>query len=248
MRSVCAALFCASLSIAAAQPGGVSHARGEKLYLEHCAPCHGAGGHDGFAANLAVPKLPHAPDDRSLAKLVRDGFEGTDMPPAFGVTDSDVGDIVNYVRTLGRAPKQKVSGNADRGREIYWGKADCAQCHMVSGAGGRHGPDLSDIGLRRSASHLRQSLVEPEAALPHDFVLVEVLALGGEKIEGVRLNEDSFSIQLRDFAGELHSIRKSGAEIRKQWGKSSMPSYAKTLSSSELDDLTAYLASLRGEL
>ena len=135
------AVLLACAAIAAAQSG-------EALFLQHCGPCHGAHGWDGFGANLAQPRLPRAPDDASLAGLVRNGLPGTDMTPAFGVTATEVDRIVTYVRSLGRTPPQKVAGNAARGREVY-NRENCATCHMLQGKGGRHGPDLSDMGVRR---------------------------------------------------------------------------------------------------
>jgi cytochrome c1 len=60
------------------------------------------------------------------------------------------------------------------------------------------------------------------------------------------VNEDTFSIQVRDLAGNLHSYWKADlAELQKDRGKSPMPAYGK-LASAELDDLVAYLASLEG--
>jgi len=221
---------------------------GQRLFLEHCAPCHGAGGHDGFAANLAVPRLPHAPDDKALANLVKNGFPGTDMTPAFGITDNEVRQIVTYVRSLGRAPAQKVPGNARRGEQLYAGKGNCASCHMLRGSGGRQGPDLSEIGARRGVSHLRQSLTDPEAALPHDFLLVHITTAQGRNLTGIRLNEDSFSIQLRDLDGGLHSFSKTSlSAVRKDFGKTTMPSY-KSFSAAELDDIVSFLVTLRGDL
>ncbi len=63
----------------------------------------------------------------------------------------------------------------------------------------------------------------------------------------MRLNEDLLSIQLRDYSGGLHSFLKSELrELHKDWGKSPMPSYRSTLTEAELEDLVAYLVSLRG--
>ena len=222
---------------------------GGRLYEEHCALCHGAHGYDGVFANLAMPKLPRAPDDAAMFKIIKAGIDGTDMSPAYGVTDDEVRQIITHVRSLGRAGVQIVSGNRARGEQIYGAKGNCATCHMVNGRGGRQGPDLSDIGARRSASHLRQSLLDPEAALPFGFLLVDLVGRDGGKISGVRLNEDGFSIQVRDLDDRLHSFWKADlADVRKQWGKTSMPSYRALLTASELDDLVAYLVSLRGGL
>ena len=66
-------------------------------------------------------------------------------------------------------------------------------------------------------------------------------------MRGIRLNEDVFTIQLRDSSGKFHSIRKSNAElIRKETNASLMPSFAGRVSDAELDDLVAYLSSLGG--
>src|SRR5689334_15744789 len=44
---------------------------------------------------------------------------------------------------------QAPAGDPARGKAIYEGKGDCASCHRINGAGGRLGPDLSDIGVPR---------------------------------------------------------------------------------------------------
>jgi hypothetical protein len=65
---------------------------------------------------------------------------------------------------------------------------------------------------------------------------------------GLRVNEDSFTLQLRDQAGRIHSFSKLELEgLEKLPGESLMPSYQSELSETGLEDLVAYLASLRGE-
>jgi len=66
-------------------------------------------------------------------------------------------------------------------------------------------------------------------------------------VRGIRVNEDPFTIQVKDSANRFHSFRKSDTkEIEKEFGKSLMPSYRGRLSDAETEDLVAYLASLRG--
>ena len=71
----------------------------------------------------------------------------------------------------------------------------------------------------------------------------------GSAVTGVRVNEDSFSIQLRDAAGKMHSMWKSELKsLDKDLKKSPMPRYAEGFfAASELDDLVAYLAQLTEE-
>jgi len=66
-------------------------------------------------------------------------------------------------------------------------------------------------------------------------------------VRGVRLNEDVFTLQLRDQAGRMHSFRKSETKaIQKEDGISLMPAYGDRIKGEDLDDLVAYLASLGG--
>jgi putative heme-binding domain-containing protein len=156
--------------------------------------------------------------------------------------------VAAFVRSLGRVSIQPVPGDAKRGREIYLGKGGCAACHMIKGQGGLMGPDLSAIGWRRSAAYLREALLEPEAAVPDDFLQVRVVPRDGAQITGVRLGEDSFAIQVRDYNGRLHSYWKRDVkQILKDRGKSPMPSYKDKLGDAEVTDLVAHLASLREE-
>jgi putative heme-binding domain-containing protein len=220
----------------------------ERNYQWHCAFCHGRGD-DGMAANLKSPRLPHAPSDAALFQVIKNGIPGTDMPPAIGMTDDEIRGLVVYVRNLGRTAPERVAGDARRGEDLFWGtRGNCGSCHMVSGRGGRQAPDLTDIGAKRSPANLRQSLVEPEESIAGGFLLVQLATRDGRKITGLRLNENTFSIQVRDLQDKIHSLRKSDlTDLKKETGKSTMPSY-RNLSAQELDDLVAYLYSLKGGL
>ena len=80
-----------------------------------------------------------------------------------------------------------------------------------------------------------------------EFLPVQVVTRDGRTVRGVRLNEDVFTLQLRDATGAFHSFRKSEVKsISKETGASLMPGISNRLSAAELDDLVAYLASLGG--
>ena len=220
---------------------------GARLFLAQCAGCHGPKGEGGRGAVLARPRLRHAPDDESLFRVIRDGIRGTEMPAGYAVTTRETWQLAAYVRSLGRAPLESIPGDARRGEEIYRGKGGCAACHVVKGQGGVIGPELTDIGEQRSAAHLRAAVLEPASSIPEGFLEVRVVNRDGRSITGLRLNEDIFTIQIRDLGGNLHSFVKDDlAQIEKSPGKTPMPSFRGTLSASETDDLVAYLASLRG--
>jgi len=60
------------------------------------------------------------------------------------------------------------------------------------------------------------------------------------------VNEDTFELTLRDVGGHFYTYDKASLKtIDEQPGKSVMPSYT-NLSAADLDNLVAYLASLKG--
>ena len=86
------------------------------------------------------------------------------------------------------------------------------------------------------------------SVIPDSFLQVRLVTTDGRRLTGVRVNEDPFSIQIRDFSDRLHSFWKSElAQLDKDWGRSPMPGYRDVFTAAELDDLVAYLVSLRGE-
>ena len=221
--------------------------RGQRLFLGHCASCHGPAGEGGRGASLARPRLPRAPDDPALFKVIRDGLPGTEMPAAWVMINREIWQVAAYVRTLGRVAEERLSGDGGRGEAIYRGKGNCVQCHSITGHGGAFGPELTEIGSRRSATYLRAALLEPDSAVPEGFLQVRLTARDGRRLTAIRLNEDTFTIQIRDLASGILSFRKQDLkELLKDWGKSPMPGVRGALSDAEVADLVAYLAFLRG--
>ena len=79
-----------------------------------------------------------------------------------------------------------------------------------------------------------------------EYLPVRAVTDDGQDIRGIRVNEDSITIQIRDRNNQLHSFRKSDLrQLDKQPGTSLMPSVADRLTAAELTDLVAYLSSLQ---
>ena len=219
---------------------------GQQRFESQCALCHGQDGSGGRGPNLRRPKLDHAPDDEALRKVIADGIQ-PEMPGAWQLSPHEVASVAAYVRKLGAVPPEAVPGDAAHGEQIYKTKG-CANCHMIRGVGSGFGPELTEIGARRSVAHLRESIVAPEASVPDRFMLVEAVTASGASVRGLRMNEDTFTIQIKDAKGQFTSYRKADLkELRKLRGKSPMPSYQGALTPEELTDLVAYLAGLRSK-
>jgi len=233
----------ANLYVAGAQ-SPADGSLGERLYLTQCAMCHGQKGEGGRGPTLARPKLLHAPDDDALRNVIRSGIASAGMPGT-RLIDAELRELAAHVRKLGRVQPAVLAGDPKRGEEIYRTKGACAMCHTLFGKGGVFGPDLTGVGARRSSQHLRESLLDPAADFPRGFAWVRAVTRGDQVVTGVRVNEDTFSIQIRDVAGTLHSLWKAELrEFHKDLAKSPMPSYRAKLGPGELDDLVAYLANL----
>jgi cytochrome c oxidase cbb3-type subunit III len=221
-------------------------ALGKKLYGGRCAGCHGPGGDGGKGTNLATSVLPRAQSDLALYRVIRYGLPDTEMP-SHNMTQREIWQISAFVRTLGQADQSALSGNPARGGELLKGKGGCLQCHVVNGEGGHLGPSLSDVGRMRSAAYLRAKLLEPDKDLSGNFALVRLTTPAGKKLSGIRMNEDTWSIQVRDMSGGLHSFWKQDLSDLKVESRTLMPSYRDRLSADELNDIVACLVGLRGE-
>jgi putative heme-binding domain-containing protein len=187
------------------------------------------------------------------------GISGTGMSGAWWLSGEELQQVAVYVRSLapsGPDDLQPLTGAPTRGRTLFQDEG-CADCHTVGGFGTGRGPDLTTVGARRGAAHLREALVDPAAALPRgltamprdfvDYLVVRVVTAEGEQTRGMRMNEDSFTIQLKDARGVIRSFYKPALrELEREFDRSLMQSYEDRLSDEELEDLVAYLASLTG--
>lgn len=138
------------------------------------------------------------------------------------------------------------AGNAAAGKVIFEGKGGCGACHSIGDRGASLGPDLGEIGITRTAQSLRLALTDPDAEIFKEYFTVVVETKSGETIRGLALNEDDLSIQIRDINGYPRSFSKGDLKGTHREQRSLMPSYASRLSSSEIDDVVAYLRSLKG--
>jgi putative heme-binding domain-containing protein len=218
---------------------------GAKIFRSHCAECHGKGADGGRGPALAGGVFRHGSSDAALFDTIKRGIPGTEMPGIY-YEGKQIWQLVAFVRSLSRLPQEPPSqGDPGRGEAVYLGKGGCNACHMLRGQGGRLGPALESIGSRRSVSHLKASLLQPDGEITRGYTSVQVRRQGGRTMSGIRLNEDMFSLQMMDMAGELHSLPKKDLLEITYSEKSLMPSYEGRFSGREMEDLLSYLRSLR---
>ncbi len=223
-------------------------ALGRQYFLGHCASCHGPEGEGGRGVNLTTGRYRLGSSDRELYRTIRRGIPGSEMPEA-RISETEIWRVITFVRRIGaQGAEEKASGDPNAGRAVYEAKGACVQCHWIAGRGGVLGPDLSEIGLRRSLKFLSESLTDPDKHLADDYRTYSVVTRGGERVRGIKLNEDDYSIQIRDSKENLRSFKKADLKEVKREPASMMPGYGTALSSTELENLVAYLSSLRGKV
>ena len=219
---------------------------GKKSFLNLCAYCHGANGEGGRGPNLTSGEYRLGGSDAELYSTIRNGIPGSEMPPA-RATNEDVWRLVAFVKRLGMfGMDEKATGDAAAGKVVYETKGGCPACHVINHQGGNLGPELTAIGRRRSLKYLEESLLKPEADIPVNYRGVQVVTTSGETVAGVRLNEDDSSIQLRDTGDNLRSFLKADVKEIRRDNPSLMPAYGSVLATKQIEDLVAYLSSLRG--
>jgi cytochrome c oxidase cbb3-type subunit 3 len=120
-----------------------ARALGQKLFLNHCAQCHGsdAAGGRGFP-NLTDGDWLYGGDPETIKTTIMNGRNG--VMPALGAVVGEAGarDAANYVLSLSGAKHDPA--RAARGKQTF--ATVCAACHGADGKGNQTlgAPNLSD--------------------------------------------------------------------------------------------------------
>src|SRR5262245_46552878 len=93
-------------------------------------------------------------------------------------------------------------GDASRGKALVESNA-CFDCHRIGDRGSRLGPNLTDIGTRRTPDRLQRSMVAPDEEVLFENRFVRVVTKDGATITGRLLNQDAMSVQLMTPKEEL---------------------------------------------
>src|SRR5712671_2756440 len=233
---------------------------GEYQFRSNCAFCHGLGAKGGGRGpDLTRANKRHGTSDVEIFHNIHDGIPGTAMPAAteggigVGMSDEEIWQVITYIRSVEKKASAAETGDATHGRELFYGTAACGTCHMVNGKGGRLGPDLSSTGASRSVEYLTESQRSPSKRLAkgisqplkdfsQEYETVTVVTSDGTKLQGVVLNEDSFTVQMLDTREQLHAFEKTKLRSYEKTRDSLMPAYdAKILPDKDLKDLIAFL-------
>lgn len=224
---------------------------------ESCAACHGVGGVGGDRAPslLNNPKL-RTLSDAEIGAIIHNGVGG--MPP-FPFENAELARYVAFVRAL--SPRMVAStasaGDVAAGKAIFYGRGDCASCHMIQGLGGANGPDLTTAGQRMTPEEIGRFLDDPTSQMGRrttascpgwafcpdiQWGVVTVRKRDGSTLRGFARNESEHSLQLQGFDGKFHLLSDRDYVSIVHDEKSYMPPFKGT--AEEKRQILAYLGSL----
>jgi putative heme-binding domain-containing protein len=217
---------------------------GERAFRNTCANCHGPDGDLITGIDLGRGRFRRPMTDDDLVRIIRTGIPNTPMP-ATSMSVELAQKIVAYLRSRAAASRASVvTGDVSRGKAAFDRAGACTSCHRVAGVGSRVGPDLTDVGSRRSGAELERALLEPGADVAPTNRTYRVVLNDGTTVSGRLLGHDTFTVQLLDTREQLRSFTKS--DLREQgFVTSPMPAFSGT--PQDVADMVSYLSSLRGQ-
>lgn len=225
-------------------PQSKTSSQGAELFASNCAGCHGVDGRGGeHAPNIATASEVQHLADPDLIGFVKNGISGAGMPAFGSLGPQKLDAVVSYLRILqGRGNTVKLPGDPNRGEVLFFGKAQCSDCHMVNGKGGFIGSDLSFYGADATADQMRAMILDPDKNLPAEKKAITVVTRTGQKITGILKVKDNFSLSIQTMDGGFRFFQNSDLAQVDLGSHSLMPAnYRSTLDSKEVDDLVSYL-------
>jgi putative heme-binding domain-containing protein len=102
-------------------------------------------------------------------------------------------------------PLAREKGDAARGQEVF--AANCANCHLFGGQGGKIGPDLTGIASRDRADILLE-ILDPNRSVEANYRLWNVTTRDGEIFSGRLEAETQTSVEILDTTAQKHVIQR----------------------------------------
>ena len=246
-------------ALGAVLPAAAQTPPAPETYAALCAGCHGekaAGTERGPA--LIDNRSLRGRSEKQIHDLIRNGTAG--KMPAFPLPEDQLQPLAGWVRSLNAsAYDAQPAGDTAAGEQLFFGKGQCATCHMVRGRGKANGPDLSSIGRQLTLRDLEQALDDPAGRIGNrsagscpswawcpqaGWSVVNVRLREGSTLRGFLRSQGKHDVQVQTLDGRLHLLLDTEYQSISREPGTLMP--ALQASAAERRDLIAYLARLDG--
>ncbi len=140
----------------------------------------------------------------------------------------------------------KMRGDANAGKLVFNTVGTCIKCHKVGGEGKEVGPDLSEIGSKLSREDLYVAILNPSAAVSHNYETYSLLNSDGQVFTGLLINQNDQSVTIRNAEGIDQTVARADVDELKKQSISLMPAdLQKAMTLQNLLDLVDYMVLLR---
>lgn len=176
--------------------------QGKAKFLQSCAMCHGAEAMGGMGPNLIQSSLTrHDENGNLIAPVIQEGRMDKGMPAFPTMSPADIADIVAFIHASienasfassqglgsGYSLKQLLTGNANAGKQYFYGVGGCIRCHSPTG-------DLAGIANKYSPFDLQGRFLYPR----NDNATATIVLSSGEKFHGKLLHLDAFYVAIQN--------------------------------------------------
>lgn len=223
--------------------------RGDALFRQSCAGCHGVTARGGIGPSLIDSSLVrHDVNGNLISPVVQNGRPDNGMPSFPSLTTEQISDIVAFLHARitvtnsvesagpvgGYSLQRLLTGNAESGKQYFNGAGGCSHCHSPTG-------DLASIASKYSPAAL-----EARFLYPRDSDTTATVTLpSGKTIEGKLAHLDAFYIAIVDSTGLYHSWPVTQIKVQTHDPLQAHELLLGKYSNKDVHDVFAYLETLK---
>jgi cytochrome c oxidase cbb3-type subunit 3 len=233
-----------------AEPDQAAAKKGEPVYKQNCATCHGETARGAQAPSLVRSVLVlHDEKGEEIGPVIKNGRPQAGMPGFPSLSADDTYNIAQYLHlqvelaanrgtygTTYAGLRGQTTGDAKKGEEFFNGAGGCKNCHSVTG-------DLAKIGARiPQVTAMQSRFLWPTTQGPQKAT---VTLPSGQKISGTVKTLNDFDVSLMDTSGNYHDWKRSDVKVdvedKLAGHRALLPKYT----DADIHNLAAYLVTLK---
>jgi cytochrome c oxidase cbb3-type subunit 3 len=228
-------------------------ARGQRLFVQNCAFCHGANATGAEGPDLLRSTIVlHDEKGETIGPVVSKGRADKGMPSFAGLNQAQMYDLAEFLHQrveqaanrFGYKMQNIVTGDAKAGQEFFAGAGHCNACHSPSG-------DLAHIASKFQPADLQAQFLYPtlrgsaENARDPSALRAKITLPTGEIVSGTLKSMDDFHISVWDASGTYRSWPRAGLRVEIEDPLMAHRELLSKYSDADMHNVLAYLETLK---
>jgi len=231
----------------------IAAARGQPLFTQNCAFCHGANATGGEGPDLLRSTIVlHDEKGETIGPFVLKGRPEKGMPSFAALTPAQIYDLAEFLHQrveqvanrFGYKIQNIVTGDAAAGQKFFNGAGRCRTCHAITG-------DLAHIATKFEPPDLQAQFLYPAGSVDGGTlkdplaVRVKVTLPTGETISGVVKRLDDFTISIWDNSGAYRSWPRTAVKVQIEDPLAAHRELLGKYTDADMHNVLAYLETLK---